>query len=317
MGKMQKLVFIPHHKWSSPETRGSSIMRACIVSSYMKENYGHLIDVRYSRSLPADFSKNDIVIFVKDHHHPDVINAKRKGCIVVYDPIDDQKVFRNNDFDLMIASCDSHALILAKRHSIDIKRIICIDQFHTNIFRKKAVDREKEDVVVIGSVTPESNSRLEKNDYLSLVDFKDTKKVEVKEFCDLRYSLTKRWNEVNELYGYFYPIHVGLALYDPKKEPWRCQEKHSTKLSAFASYSIPTVLFHQDSYCHVINFFPELSNYVVFDMIQAKKVLRNLVLDFDYYVYSKKLFEKIGEFFHIKNCYTMYVEQINNAISMK
>jgi hypothetical protein len=310
---MQKIAFIPNHNWKSPETRGSSIMRACVVSAYMKQTYESLIDVRYSKFLPKDFEKNDIVIFVKDFTHPDIKVAKQKGCIVVYDPIDDQNIFNSEIFDIVISSSKSHADVLIKRCNLDSKKIISIDHLHTNTFRKKTKERKKEEIVTIGSVTPVRNLGIREDDCNLLKNFIASENAVIKEFTDTNYILSNDFREVINLHERYVCLDIGLALYDFSMEPSRKKEKPSTKLSAFSSYGIPAVLTYQESYSNVIEIFPELENYVVFDIEQVKKILKKLILDFDYYLYSKNLFDEIGEFFHMKNSYKLYVEQINET----
>jgi len=68
----QKIYFIINPRWPDPQSRGSSIMRAYVptvcLSKFIKSYVG--------KSLPDDVQKNDIVIFLKDMHHPDLLKAK-------------------------------------------------------------------------------------------------------------------------------------------------------------------------------------------------------------------------------------------------
>lgn len=313
---MQKIAFIPNQRWPAPEKRGSSLMRACVVSSYMQNVFGDKIDARYSRGLPKDFGKKDIAIFVKDSDHDHIQKSKDRGCITVYDPIDVVHTFQNRDkFDLMIASSATHAEVLAKNHDIDINRIVCIDHLHTNIHRKKSKIYDPNNGLTVGYVGVASRLGLDNVNYKRIVDYvNQNKKVHLKEVntLDLKLSLSDE-GDVKNLYEAFEDINIGLSLYDEKLENRRKSEKPSTKLSAYSSYSIPCIATYQDSYSNLIATFPQLNDFMVDNIDQALSIVNRLMDDYDYYIKSRTLFESIGESFHMKNSYKLYIEQINTA----
>lgn len=313
---MQKIAFIPNRHWPSPEKRGSSLMRACVISSYMQKNFDDKIEARYSRSLPSDFYNKDIVVFVKDSDHEHIRKSKERGCITVYDPIDATHAFKNNDkFDLMIASSEAHAKIISKNHEIDLKRIVHIDHLHTNVYRKKSKVYVPSDVFNVGYVGVAPKLGLNDSNYKKFVNYlNEDRKFHLKETSTLDLELTlSEEGDVKNLYEAFENIHVGLSLYDEKLENRRKSEKPSTKMSAYSSYSIPCIATYQDSYQELISTFPQLSEFMADDIDHAISLVKKLANDYDYYVESRKLFDSIGESFHMKNSYELYIEQINRA----
>jgi glycosyltransferase involved in cell wall biosynthesis len=331
---MQKLVFIPSHK--SPyfrakeepvdvlidgaDTIGSSLMRACVISLFMKKKWDHLIDVRYSRELPPDVNEGDIVIFVKDFEHKDIAVSKEKKCITVYDPVDLPHTFSNNKkFDLMIACSDAYADIMSKKHDVDRSKVITIDVLHTNINRKKVTPRKKDQKVVVGAVNPGSTALLEEGAYKNLLDFSNKNNFLLKnvDTDKKHFSLDRASGEVKNLFECYEDLHIGLALYDQNKLNYdRINQKPSTKVTGYASYGIPVICSYQRALDPIIEQFPEFANFIAKDLEEAKEKLLNLINNFELYEKSKELFSKIGEMFHMDHAYERYINQINDAYSL-
>ena len=330
---MQNIIFIPTHKspWrrhpSNPkiildasDTVGSSLMRACIPFAFMKRKYNGILQSFCSRILPEYAKKNDIVIFVKDRNHPHIKESKKRGCITVYDPIDSYCEFNNDGkFDIMIASCDAHAEILSKRHSIERSKIIVIDVLHSNVNREKSLPKSKDQITVVGSVNPGDTAMLRKEVYQDLVLFGKDNQFEVKNVnSDLaKFSLDYNTIKVNNLFECYKDIHIGLALYDPKDLDYdRVNQKPSTKISGYASYDIPVICTYQKSMDKIIDKFPDFKFYIAKDVTDAKSIMLKLVKDYDFYLNSRKLFHDIGEMFHMDHSFDLYVKQINEAYGL-
>lgn len=84
-------------------------------------------------------------------------------------------------------------------------------------------------------------------------------------------------------------------------------------MSAYSSYAIPCIATYQDSYQTLVSEFPKLNDFMATDIDHAILLINKLANDYDYYVESRDFFDSIGESFHMKNSYRLYVEQINTA----
>lgn len=332
---MQKIVFVPSHKspWrrhpSDPrivvdasDTIGSSLMRACIPYVYLKKYFSDKIDACYDRNLPDYAKSGDIVVFVKDYQHKDIEASKKRGCITVYDPVDlYHDTFQNNGkFDVMIASCNAHADIMAKKHNIERSKIIVIDVLHSNVNREKLPPRQMSQRAVVGAVSPGKTALLRPEVYEDFVNFGSLNNFDVRnvDFNDQSISLDYRNIRVNNLIECYRGIHIGLALYDPSDLDFdRLNQKPSTKISGYASYDIPVVCTYQRSMDKILERFPRFQDYIADNVSHSKLIVKKLVNDYDYYMESRKLFQDVGEMFHMDHAYHMYVDQINGAVIPK
>lgn len=333
---MQKIIFIPNQKspWDSQQytdedgkltsamidradTIGSSLMRACIPYFFMKEHFSDKIQACYGRKLTDEAVSGDIVVFVRDCDHPGIEEAKKRGCITVYDTIDGSKPFvANGKFDIIIANSSAHAEILSKRHEIDLKKIIVIDILHTNVNREKVKARERHQRAVVGAVNPGSTAFLPAAVYDDMMQFAKKNEFDLKnvDYEKVPLSLDVKNMRVNNLFECYDGIHIGLALFIQESLDYdRTNQKPSTKVIGYSSYDIPAVCSYQRALDNIINQFPDFENYIAQDIKHAKSIILKLVQDYDYYMESRALFHDIGEMFHMDHSYDKYVTQINNV----
>lgn len=324
---MQKIVFIPSQTapWycvgsrrvDAADTIGSSLMRAVVPAAFMKKHYSDKIDVRYGRNIPDDLAPGDIVVFVRTFLHEDIRKAREMGCITVYDAVDDCDPFPGDPlYSVMIATSRRHQELMARRHDLDIRRIVDIDVLHTNVQREKTSVLRPGQRQVVGSVNPGNTAFLRNDLYEDLVSFSRRNDFELRNvnFNVQRIGFDANNLSVNNLIKCYEGIHIGLALYNQDDLDYdRVNQKPSTKVSGYASYDIPVVCTYQKSFDPILKAFPAFQDYVVEDVRTAKDIIQRLVKDYDYYMKSRSLFHDIGEMFHMDHSYEKYVTQINEA----